>query len=131
MKNLTAAIAISLASLSASAYGDAWTITIDNGESIRVMPTTARLYKNEHDTIQADALVELAKRGEVTRVRWGVTGCGVGHGSAAIVTQAGAPRAGAKMYDWALEGDRAYDGLSALVCRAARERRSGKSGVSV
>lgn len=134
MKKLIIATAIAIASLPAAANESEWTIKSKDGDHIRVMPSTVRVYENEHGATQADALIEVNKRGAVTRHRWGVTGCMSGFGLASVVTQIGGSAAGATVYEWALEGDRMFDGMSALVCAAAlqqEKRVRAKKGPSV
>lgn len=134
MKKLIIAAAIAIASLPAAANKSEWTINSKDGDYIRVMPSTVRVYENERGAIQADALIEFSKRGVVTRNRWGVTGCASGFGLASIVTQMGGSAAGATVYEWALEGDRMFDGMSVLVCTAALQHEKkyrAKKGSSI
>ena len=134
MKKLIIAAVIAIASLPAAANKSEWTINTKDGDYIRVMPSTVRVYENEHGAAQADALIEFSKRGVVTRNRWGVTGCMSGFGLASIVTQMGGSAAGATVYEWALEGDRMFDGMSVLVCTAAirqEKKARAKKGPSV
>ena len=119
MKKLIIAAVIAIASLPAAANKSEWTINTKDGDYIRVMPSTVRVYENEHSAMQADVLIEFSKRGVVTRNRWGVTGCASGFGLASIVTQMGGPAKGATVYEWALEGDRMFDAMSTLACLAA------------
>lgn len=115
------AIAISLASLSVSAADDRWTITTDQGVVVRVMPSTVRIYKNDKGAPQVDAIAEATDKNVVTRSRFGVTGCWSEYGLAAFLGADGAPRVGGRIFEWALEGDRVYDMLAMMVCKAARE----------
>ena len=71
MKKLIIAAVIAIASLPAAANKSEWTINTKDGDYIRVMPSTVRVYENEHSAMQADVLIEFSKRGVVTRNRWG------------------------------------------------------------
>lgn len=122
MKKLIIATAIAIASLPVAAKESEWTIKSKEGVEFRVMPTTARLYENEHGAIQADALFESKGSNGVRRGRWGVTGCSFGFGLASFVTPLGGAAEGSTVFQWTLEGDRVYDGLSALVCAAALQQ---------
>ena len=129
MKKLIISTIIAIAAVPAAASESDWTIKSNDGNEWRVMPTTVRVYQNEHGGAQVDALVELKTPSKSERVRWGVTGCKSGFGLASIVTQLGGTASGAKVFEWALEGDRTYDNISALVCFAAlRQEKKVRQG---